>query len=329
MFLFLFSLSSFAESIDDWKQAVRSEFSSTHRLEFGEAIVEDNLADAIAVAKNAARAELAKSFKVSVSSTSTVDKATQDFSDSRFNNDLVSTSNISLNTTSIIKNDGIDLVGVDLSRYKVDGEKKLVVAAAVLNIKAYDAYLDQLITGELRILDSKTFRCESSNDLKEIRTAEKSLFKIEKSIETKKLFSNTPDSNQQSILKYQNLVKQCRSKFKISILTNDKDLQYKLSQKISSHGFALDQSSNRSPASHPIKIIISKEISKPESKFDMITLTGRAHIIIKDENQNEVEWYSNTLRQLESSSESALKKIDFRLNELINSSIDQVLEENL
>ena len=322
--LFSYLSSTSAITPEDWKEQLKSQAKANERIVFSEVSLGDNEAESIEEAQTKARAEMAKSFKIFIKTESQHIRSTQESND-RYR------SSLSTNTNTTESTEGINLVGLDATKYYVDKDKKIVIASAILNMSNFENYLMTRVKNEMKELNEDIYHktCSNSEDLKCFRNKEKIIMGLEESAGVMATFRDVGAEIYQTINEQKKILKSCREKFNIQYVGEDSETIFDLEKFVTQMGFGFEKGSQRSPSSNSIKFIVTKIISKPELKYEMIHVTGKVKIVLKRENGKESEWFSNTYRQIESTEESAKRRMSKRLDGEILEGIKLLSEENL
>ena len=267
---------------------------------------------------------MAKSFKIFIKTESQHVRSTHET-----NNQFQSS--LSTNSSTTESTDGINLVGLDTTKYLVDKGKKIVMASAILNMSNLENYLMTKVKNEMKELNEDNYHktCTTSEDLKCFRNKEKLIMSLEEFAGVLATFRDVGAEVYQTIKEQKNILKTCREKFKIQYVGEDSEAIFDFEKFITQMGFGFEKGSQRIPSSNNIKFIVTKIISNPELKYEMNHVTGKVKIVLRRENGKESEWISNTYRQIESTEESAKRRMSKRLDGEILEGIKLLSEENL
>jgi hypothetical protein len=320
---FIFS-TAFAISPEDWKEQLKSQTKSSDRIVFSEVNLGGDEAESIEEAQTKARAEMAKTFKVYIKTESQHERSTHQSNDQY-------KSSLSTNTSTSESTEGINFVGLDTTKYLVDKDKKIVVASAILNLSNFENYLLSKVKNDMKELNDDTYHktCTTSEDLKCFRNKEKHIMSLVESAGVMATFRDVGAEVYQTINEQKQILKSCREKFKIQYVGEDSEAIFDLEKFVTQMGFGFEKGSQRGPSSNGIKFVVTKIISKPELKYEMIHVTGKVKIVLKRENGKESEWFSKTYRQIESNEEIAKRRMSKRLDGEILEGIKLLSEENL
>ena len=323
-FLALCSNLVLSNESEDWKNNLLSTESS--RCAFGESALMNDEADSIKKAKLAATAELAKSFSISIKS-DVVQESTYSQESSK------NTKSYKAQESKIIEqSNDINLIGVNSSNYHIDREHKLVIAAAIVNLKDYENYLRSNISMSFNSFNQNNSKlsCETFAAYKQLNARNNYLVNAERSLNILNTFSfNNYDLNKQ-LLKNKEHVQTCREKFPIYVKGLSTDQLSIASSYFTKIGYVIKSYDSRSPAS--IKLIaidVSKDISSPEVKFDRLNLTGQSKIVLKIHGQDSYVWNGKIIRQIDIDEPSAKLKLNVRLDDDILEGLKEVIEKNI
>ena len=302
----------------DWREDLRKKYSHNHRITFGESSITRDHGDAVSSARSTALAEMAKTFFVKVSSSSASSTNYEKNSERQ---------SVSEKFFSQVLEESrqVELSGIDLSAVDIDHERGIVTVAAVLDLSKFRQNLasriQQIIDG---INQKRTLKsCKNRNDLKRIRDVLKNL--SEATERESLLASFTQEDPKVQLIRdeYLGYAQDCREKF---IFTSD-------SQKLLANGSAKSFLEKQGFSFRPsykslggIKIEISEKIWPPEIKFDRINLLGRIEITISHSGE-QFQWAGQTIRQIDSSKELALMKLNVRLMDEVQRGVQTLVEE--
>lgn len=317
----LFFLSSCSSRVEDknWREEVRRKHGSRYRISFGESSLHGDQGEAIKRARTTALAEMAKTFFVKVSSSSDVSLNYEKSSGRE---------SISENLFSQVFEESrkIELAGIDLASVDIDQTRGLVTVAAIMDLQKFETHLKnrilQLVEGVQTRKDDR--RCSGRLDLKRIREVLNNLSSAG-DIELI-LMSFTPAQPifQKDFEEYLSFGRNCRSKF--TFTTNSQKILASgvIKQNLENEGFRF---SPRFEGSKAIKIDILEKNFPSEFKFERINLLGKIEISLSHEGES-FNWITPTIRQIDTSQESAQIKLNVRLGDELEKGINTLIKEN-
>ena len=322
----LFTNQSFADSTENWRQKIEKASNKNERITFGIAEISNSESDAIHAARAIASAEMAKSFKLKIT--------TESFQNLSYQQTREKSDSSKLNFSSSIHEatDEIDLIGLNLSNFEINHEKKIVQVAAILNLIEFEKYLTTKVQNNLLIVSNlpNSKRCTTIEDIKNLRKKVNFLNEADKYEELLLTFS---DKQPRAIIlknEQNELVKKCRGLITISTSGISQNVVALVNKLLNSSGFSIDGLKNRKPASlGNVKILVNKELSPPENKFNRINILGKVIITLQIKNKENVLWTSKTIRQADNDLASTKMKLDIRLDDEIAKGITSLLEDNL
>ena len=326
VFLSLFANFACADTSEIWRQKIEKSIGANNRVTFGMVEITTSDADAIQAAKAIAKAEMAKTFKLKITTASS-----QEISYQQTRN-RADSSKINTSTTIHESTEEVDLTGVDLSNFEINHEKKMVQVAAVLNLAEFEKYLINKAQSILASVDQSKDKSNCAT-IEALKTLRRKLHTISEAEKYEDLLLTFSDKTMQ-IAKLKNdefeHVKTCRKKFYISTSGISPSMRSYVNGVLTSSGYSVESDRKRMPSSTaPMKILINKDLSPPETKFNRINILGKVGISLDLENGQEAKWQSPTIRQADVDLESTKMKLDIRLNDEISKGVLALLEENL
>ena len=301
---------------ETWKDELRTKYSKGHRISFGESSINYNEAEAIQRARQNALSELAKSFFVTVSSSSQSISNYQQSSNTESFREEMLFSQVNEESRSV------ELTGVDVSQFKIDREHNVVSSAAIIEMSKFENYLQNKIRASLEDIETKD--CSNIQVLNQYR---KKMNALEKARELEEVLSSfsSHSSKAPSLLKtFLPKVKKCREKFTI-VMKKSEILPVSEVKKIFvGQGFNFKGSSSGKAS---ILLTILSKVHPPEIKFERTNMLGNVEILAEYGGE-EFRWQSPTIRQIDSTVESARMKLDVRLRDSAENGLLILIEDN-
>lgn len=315
-----------ASETASWRDEILKNNEKKYRIAFGESEISGDEPKAIAIATINARAEMAKTFSLKISS------ETNSFSSYRQSNQKSDSSKIE-NTARTQESTGdIDFVGLDTSKIHIDSKKNKVEVAAILDISIFDHNLSSKIMDRLTQVNvlGQAKKCASLSDLRNHRKINSIL---QEAVKLNEWLGIISEKNKDVISLQQKSVveaNKCRSKYSITSIGVPDSVQSKLAKMFRNEGFADERANLRSPASNKaFRIAVKKIISNPETVFEQSNITGKAEITLITGIEKDMKISTVTLRQVATDAATARKKLEIRLDDDIFKGIESIIDGNL
>lgn len=304
-FLVIFFLSTgfvHAQGASQWSEQLSRDLGADYRIAFGSSSLKQGSKDAFVQAKMNARAELIKSFSLSINSESTFEKK------------IVDDKVISRLETSISEfSSAEDIAGINVEHFFIDKEQQVLTVAATINLNnlRHDLTSKRIeLIKEYHFLENSD-RCQSLLELKLLHKKENLLKKIKELRQWIESFSEIKLTDPSSSSEMEAKVSKCHQKFSFYVNpTSNRDLLDKdLTTWLNQAGFRV--ALNKGQSTHQIKVTYI--ISRVEKKLGLFSADGTVEFSLISKQGENLSWKSDQLWQVQSDESLLIDKLKLKL----------------